>query len=62
MRVWKDINLKDFKAWSGATWTLNQLIEQELELECILEEIYPNGLSSTTLNDILWHESEWCLS
>ncbi len=61
MKVYSEINLKDFKAWSGATWTLDQLVERGKceELEAILQEIYPDGLSSTQLNDLLWFESEW---
>ena len=25
----------------------------------LIEELHPDGLSETTLNDILWFESDW---
>lgn len=61
MKVWNEISLKDFEAWSGGRYTLDQLINQDKceELESILDELYPDGLSATQLNDTLWHDSEW---
>ena len=61
MKITSEISLKNFKAWSGAKDTLNKLIELDKceELEFILEDTYPDGISETQLNDILWFESEW---
>ena len=55
------MSLKNFKAWSGAKDTLNKLIELDKcdDLEFILDDLYPNGLTETQLNDILWFEDEW---
>ena len=61
MKITSEMSLKNFKAWSGAKDTLNKLIELDKcdELEFILDDLYPNGLSDTQLNDILWFDDEW---
>ena len=61
MKITSEISLKNFKAWSGAKDTLNKLIELDKcdELEFILEDLYPDGITNTQLNDILWFEDEW---
>ena len=61
MKITSEISLKNFKAWSGAKDTLNKLIELDKcdELEFILDDLYPDGLSDTQLNDILWFDDEW---
>ena len=61
MKITSEMSLKNFKAWSGAKDTLNKLIELDKcdELEFILDDLYPNGLTETQLNDILWFEDEW---
>ena len=61
MKITSEMSLKNFKAWSGAKDTLNKLIELDKceELEFILEDLYPDGLTDTQLNDILWFEDEW---
>lgn len=55
------IAINEFNLWQGAEDTFNRIVEAEKldELEMLLEDTYPNGLSDTTLNDILWFESEW---
>ena len=61
MKITSEMSLKNFKAWSGAKDTLNKLIELDKcdDLEFILDDLYPDGLSDTQLNDILWFEDEW---
>ena len=61
MKITSEMSLKNFKAWSGAKDTLNKLIELDKcdELEFILDDLYPDGLTNTQLNDILWFEDEW---
>ena len=61
MKITSEMSLKNFKAWSGAKDTLNKLIELDKcdELEFILDDLYPNGLTETELNDILWFDNEW---
>ena len=61
MKITSEMSLKNFKAWNGAKDTLNKLIELDKceDLEFILDELYPDGLTDTQLNDILWFEDEW---
>jgi len=53
--------LMNFDAWSGAKDTKNELIELGLteEFESLIDELYPEGLTDTQLNDILWFERDW---
>jgi len=57
----ENTTLQNFNAWSGATDTKNTIIEEGKadEFNDMIEDLYPNGLSETTLNDILWFEDEW---
>ena len=61
MKITSEMSLKNFKAWAGGKVTLNKLIELDKcdELEFILDDLYPDGLSDTQLNDILWFDDEW---
>ena len=61
MKITSEMSLKNFKAWSGAKDTLNKLIELDKcdELEFILDDLYPDGLTETELNDMLWFDDEW---
>lgn len=53
--------LADFNAWSGAVSTKETILEnnKENEFDSLIEELYPDGLSETELNDLLWFESDW---
>ncbi len=61
MKLTSEINLINFQAWSGAEETLKIIIRENKteELEFLIEELYPEGLTETKLNDILWFEDEW---
>lgn len=61
MKVYTDISIASFGAWSGAIDTLNRVIEEGKAdvLEAVLEELYPDGMDETQLNDILWFEPDW---
>ena len=53
----------EYKPWSGAELTA-RIIEEEDKVEeffNIIEELYPEGIDMTQLNDILWFDSEWVL-
>lgn len=56
MIIKKEIyDLADFKAWSYANDTKQKIIDAGLGREFInaLEDIYPEGISETELNDLL---------
>ena len=61
MKITSEMSLKNFKAWAGGKVTLNKLIELDKcdELEFILDDLYPDGLTDTQLNDMLWFDDEW---
>ena len=63
MIIKTETNLRNFEAWSGAIETKNLILDVGLEeeFEGLIEELYPNGLSDTELNDILWFDSDWIL-
>ena len=50
-----------FKPWGGAKDIWELIIAQEkLEaLDKALEDMYPEGITATDLNDILWFEKDW---
>lgn len=58
MKVYYELDLSTFEAWSGAEQTLDKVEEADKvsELESILEDIFPEGCSQTELNDFLWFE------
>ena len=57
----ENTKLYSFDAWSGAKDTKNEIIEagKAEDFDQLIEELYPDGLSETTLNDILWFETEF---
>ena len=57
-----DVNELYEMCWSGATETLDDIIEadKENELMWLLEETFcDRTLTDTELNDILWFERDW---
>ena len=60
MTITHELDLNSFEAWSGAKDTLDR-IQREGKcslLEQILEDTYPDGMTETELNDLLWFDSE----
>lgn len=58
MKVTREIDLDYFDAWSGGKETLDGLrktgfVDNAQEL---VEELWPDGVDATTLNDFLWFE------
>lgn len=60
MRIYSELDLNTFEAWSGAVNTLDRIRREGKceELESVLEENYPEGIDETELNDLLWFDSE----
>ena len=60
MKIYMELSLENFEAWSGAVDTLDRIREAEKceELEFILDDLFPDGMSETALNDLLWFEPE----
>lgn len=60
MTITYELDLNRFEAWSGAKETLERIQREGkcAELENVLEELYPDGMTETELNDLLWFDSE----
>ena len=60
MIITYELDLNSFQAWSGAKDTLDRIQREGkcAELENVLEELYPDGMTETELNDLLWFDSE----
>ena len=62
MKIILDNNgIENFDAWSGAIDTKETIINKGKadEFDSLIEELYPDGLTDTQLNDLLWFEEEW---
>jgi hypothetical protein len=61
MKVHSETTLRNFNAWSGAIETKQAILDanKEDEFEQLIDELYPEGIDETMLNDILWFDSEW---
>ena len=60
MTITYELDLNSFEAWSGAKDTRDRIQREGkcAELENILEELHPDGMTETELNDLLWFDSE----
>ena len=63
MIIKTETNLRNFEAWSGAVDTKKLILDAGLEeeFEILIDELYPEGLTDTELNDILWFDADWIL-
>jgi len=62
MKITNDnLSLRAFDAWSGAKDTKQLILDngKESDFEFMLEDLYPDGMTDTQLNDILWFETDW---
>lgn len=62
MKITSDnMNLRNFDAWSGGLDTKNTILEHGKgdEFDALIEELFPDGLTDTQLNDLLWFDSDW---
>ena len=60
MKYTVDETLREFTFWSGAKETVKHLTDEQLDqMETILEDCYPDGITDTQINDIFWFETDW---
>ena len=62
MKVYNDnLTLRNFDAWSGAVDTKETIINEgkDKDFDYLIEELYPDGITGTQLNDLLWFEEDW---
>ncbi len=57
----ENTTLRDFKAWSGAVETQGRILNEGKgdEFDNLIEDLYPDGLSETDLNDLLWFDEDF---
>ena len=56
-----NLTLREFKAWSGAKDTQETILNEGKgeEFDSLIEELYPDGIDETHLNDLLWFSDEF---
>ena len=64
MKIYSEKSLRNFEFWSGAKENANELTGAQLdEVETILEDLYPEGMDETQINDLFWSDfdtiKEW---
>jgi len=64
MKIYSETSLGNFNFWSGAKDNAKELTLDQLgEIESQLEDIYPDGMDETALNDFFWFDfstvKEW---
>ncbi|MCL2513578.1 MAG: hypothetical protein FWF08_06725 [Oscillospiraceae bacterium] len=63
LSIIKDVSDFELKSelWSGALDTLDTITENEKiqDLMSLLEEMYPEPVNITTLNDLLWFDDDF---
>jgi hypothetical protein len=59
MKIYKEESLSNFEFWSGAKDTVKYLTDEELDtIETRLEELNPDGMDETDINDFFWFEDD----
>ncbi len=59
MIIHSETSLRDFQFWSVGADNANFLTYEQLDLlESVLEDVYPNGIGETQLNDLLWFDED----
>lgn len=59
MRVYKEVNAYNFDFWSEAKDTVKYLTDEEVNMIFeMLEELYPEGMDETQVNDFFWFEDD----
>ena len=59
MKIYTEESLRNFEFWSGAKDTVKYLTDDELDtIEKMLEELNPEGMSETDINDFFWFDDD----
>lgn len=59
MKIYTEESLTNFEFWSGAKDIVKYLTDEELEqIEAMLEDLNPDGMSDTEINDFFWFEDD----
>lgn len=59
MKIYREDSLANFEFWSGARDRAKYFTHNDFaQIESILEELYPEGIAETTINDLFWFEED----
>lgn len=63
MRIYSETHVRYFGFWAGAEDTARKIDDAGAWdiIEDILNDLYPDGIDETELNDLFWFESETVL-
>lgn len=60
MTIKTEQSLRNFEFWSGAKANAGMMTAEELDsVESALEELYPEGMTDTEINDLFWFDFEY---
>ena len=61
MKIYTEDSISNFEFWSGAKDTAEKIDNAGKweDLEYILEDLYPDGMSDTELNDLFWFDDDF---
>jgi hypothetical protein len=60
MKIYYEVDIDEFEFWEGGKCVADSLSEDDLEvIQNKLEELYPDGMSDTELNDLFWHDEDF---
>ena len=60
MTIKTEQSLRCFEFWSGAKDNAAMMTTEELDsVENALEELYPEGMTDTEINDLFWFDFEY---
>lgn len=60
MKIISETSISNFDFWGGAKDNAKELTNKQFnDLESILEDIYPEGMTDTQLNDLFWFDFDW---
>ena len=64
MKIIRNLSITQFNAWGGGEVLQQRIIDngKEDEFEDIIEELYPDGISDSTLNEELRDNDKWWIS
>ena len=60
MTIKTEQSLRNFEFWSGAKSNAEMMTAEELDsVENELEELYPEGMTDTEINDLFWFDFDY---
>ena len=63
MTIHTETALRNFEFWSGAKDRADMLTSSQLDaIETELEQLYPDGMTETELNDLFWFDFDFVCS